>query len=649
MIKYLLNQLARWGLFVILLSACGPVPPSMWVWQRAETGLPRQAIFTTIAVDPADNNRLWAGYYGPGGLASSQDGGQTWQTTPSDFADNPVFDLFVEPAALGQDATTVWAASRDGLLYSRDGSASWQRVETDLSERTAFALAADDIGQLYVGWDGAGVYQRTAPEQAWQSLTTGFEDLATAAVLSLAVSGDGQIIYAGTSGRGVFATSDGGQLWQSAYSGDYVPNVALNPNRPTQAVVSLRDRLLRTTDGGQSWQVLAAASFGWEEIVSLLWLADGTLVAGTGQSRLYVSLDQGESWFERSSLAAWGVIDLTVVDGAVDPLQILAGTWGGLYRSDDGGLSWQNLASSAGVGSPNVRTLLSVAEGPLLGGQMGLFLWDAPTARWVPVSANLPPGGINVLRRDPSHPQVIYAGTSGNGLYRSDDGGARWQQVSASTLGITNLVIDPTQADHLYMLAAWERAYESWDGGQSWQARWTGFGDTLETTSLVIDSETSGRPTTYVGAEWGLYRSQGNEPWEIVGLDIVDQSILTLSSQPNPPALGGGSLLYIGATRGAYRSSDGGRTVRGCVTGEGWGCGLEDISVTAFLFDPVDSQQLYAGTAYHGVYASTDGGQHWQTIGPAELDNELVEALAWGPAGELFVAAAGGVWRGVRP
>jgi photosystem II stability/assembly factor-like uncharacterized protein len=71
--------------------------------------------------------------------------------------------------------------------------------------------------------------------------------------------------------------------------------------------------------------------------------------------------------------------------------------------------------------------------------------------------------------------------------------------------------------------------------------------------------------------------------------------------------------------------------------------------VTAFLFDPVDSQQLYAGTAYHGVYASTDGGQHWQTIGPAELDNELVEALAWGPAGELFVAAAGGVWRGVRP
>jgi photosystem II stability/assembly factor-like uncharacterized protein len=88
--------------------------------------------------------------------------------------------------------------------------------------------------------------------------------------------------------------------------------------------------------------------------------------------------------------------------------------------------------------------------------------------------------------------------------------------------------------------------------------------------------------------------------------------------------------------------------VQGCGAGEGWGCGLEDISVTAFLFDPADPQQLFAATAYQGVYHSADGGQTWRPIGPAEGAGEMIVALAWGAEGDLFAASHGGVWRGVR-
>jgi hypothetical protein len=75
---------------------------------------------------------------------------------------------------------------------------------------------------------------------------------------------------------------------------------------------------------------------------------------------------------------------------------------------------------------------------------------------------------------------------------------------------------------------------------------------------------------------------------------------------------------------------------------------LEEISVTALLAELHDPSQLYAGTAYAGVYQSLDWGHTWQPIGPTELGETVVEGLAWGPDGELFVATASGVWAGER-
>jgi hypothetical protein len=75
---------------------------------------------------------------------------------------------------------------------------------------------------------------------------------------------------------------------------------------------------------------------------------------------------------------------------------------------------------------------------------------------------------------------------------------------------------------------------------------------------------------------------------------------------------------------------------------------LENISVTALLDDPENPGRLYAGTAYQGVYQSEDWGYTWQPIGPEELAEDTIAALAWGPAGELFVAAPSSVWAGER-
>ena len=632
---YRLSLMVLCSFLFLNLTACQTPPPPQWRWQRAEAGLPRQATIVTLASDPTHPNLLWLGYYGPGGLAMSQDGGRTWRVSAAGSDDNPIFDLLFIPSP-GETEDVLWAASRAGLLRSVDAGLNWQPVAQGLPSATAFALAVDASGRLYVGLDDGGIYAQL-PDGGWISLTPE-EPLASAAILSLAVSADGRQLYAGTSGRGVFASRDAGRSWTATYPESYVPNLALNPTHPLEAVASLRDRLVRTGDGGQSWHTLPLP-WARDEIASLLWLADGTLGAGTGRGRLYRSLDGGDSWLEGGAgLPAAGVLDLALTGSG----RLLAATWTGAYASDNGGETWAYLTPSLGV--PNAQTLLTTNDGLLLGTRTGLFGWQPDTRRWRPVPADFPTGGVTSLAMAPSDPQILYAGSSGDGLYRSDDGGAGWRRAPSLGVGIPELAVNPVDADNVHILAAWERTYESRDGGQSWQARWEGLGTTTESVSLAVDPVDPF--TLYLGSETGLYRTRNNEVWRRVGLALADQTVLTLLAQPIPD---GGSVLYIGATRGVYRSLDGGDTIQPGPGESGWGRGLEAKSVTALLADPEQAGRLYAGTAYAGVYQSLDWGQTWQPIGPAELTNDVVEAMAWGAQGELFVATLNGVWVGEQP
>jgi photosystem II stability/assembly factor-like uncharacterized protein len=310
------------------------------------------------------------------------------------------------------------------------------------------------------------------------------------------------------------------------------------------------------------------------------------------------------------------------------------------------------------LGNPNAQALLTTQAGLLLGTRAGLFRWQGDTHRWEVMPGDFPPGGINSLTADPTQPQVFYAGTNGDGLYRSDDGGDSWRQVPSLGMGIPAVAVDPKDSQRLYILAAWERVYESRDGGQSWNARWKGLGDVVETASIAVDPLKS---NVYVGTESGLYRSHDGGFWKFMATTLAHQSILALLTQSAPPSSGGGTILYLGTTQGIYRSMDSGATVQGGgkeqwgrrAAGQEWesdvwGQGLEDVSVTALLADPHDPNRLYAGTAYAGVYQSIDWGHTWQPIGPAELGEDTVKGLAWGPEGALFVATTGGVWMGVR-
>jgi len=609
---------------ILLLGACKAAPA--WRWTRVEAGLPHQGLTLAVAVDPADPARLWAGFYDLGGLASSVDGGQTWQNSPQGRADNPVFDLLVQPA--GQ----LWAATRDGLLYSEDRGASWQPVEASLPGQAAFALAGGGQGRLYAGLDNAGLYQGSDPDMTWLSLNRD-PRLGTAAILAVAASPDERYLYAGTAAQGLFASQDAGQTWSAAFKGAYVPNLAVDPERPEVAIASLRDRLVLTGDGGRSWRELPLA-WAAEDIFALLWASDGHLWAGSRQGRLYQSTDRGDVWTIAGEIPGGsGILDLALAGE-----RLLAATWTGLYATDNGGRDWINLSPTLGL--PNAHTLLAIEHGLLLGTRAGLFRWQSEQDRWQTVADLAAAGQVTALTAT-ADDQILYAGT-GAGLYRSDNGGQNWALVpSDSHIGSQYLAPDPSHEERIYKLAVWERVYKSEDSGQTWQAQWRGLGVTVEGTSLAIDPLNP--HFLYLGSEMGLYRSiQGGDQWHPVAPTLADQTILTIVARPPARAEQSLSTLYLGTTRGLYRSLDGGSTV------EPWGQGLADLSVTALLFDPATPQRLYAGTAFAGIYESTNGGQQWQPIGLNDLNTEIIQALAWGPSGRLFAISLGGVWVGER-
>ena len=149
-----LAAIAYCTFFVLCITACRDVTKgSQWSWERAEAGLPRQAIILAVAADRAHSDHLWAGSYSPDGLAVSRDGGQTWQTDTVGADDNPVFDLLAMPDSAGGK---VWAATRDGLFFRSDDARGWEMAPGRLPRESAFAVATAADGRLYVGFDGSG-------------------------------------------------------------------------------------------------------------------------------------------------------------------------------------------------------------------------------------------------------------------------------------------------------------------------------------------------------------------------------------------------------------------------------------------------------------------------------------------------------------
>jgi photosystem II stability/assembly factor-like uncharacterized protein len=172
----------------------------------------------------------------------------------------------------------------------------------------------------------------------------------------------------------------------------------------------------------------------------------------------------------------------------------------GVYRSKDGGRTWENtgLKESEHIGNIVVHptdpnTVYVAAQGPLWsgGGQRGLYRTTDGGASWEKVLGGGEYTGVNEVRMDPRDPRVLYAATHQryrnvaavvnggpeSGIHKSTDGGTTWREMATGLpeedMGKIGLAISPQDPDVVYAaieLAGRQGAfYRSADGGESWQ------------------------------------------------------------------------------------------------------------------------------------------------------------------------------------
>jgi photosystem II stability/assembly factor-like uncharacterized protein len=463
-------------------------------------------------------------------------------------------------------------------------------------------------------------------------------------------------LYAGTA-EGVFKSDDGGASWRAASSGmpsARVQTIAIDPATPStlyagtltpDGVASVG--IFKSTDGAASWIAINEGLIDPLTGVSPLdvWsLAidpknPGTILAGSRFSEIFKSVDGGVTWQPKTFGGFQYLLETSAFQ--FDPTsssRILAATNPlGLLRSTDGGESWSNYGNVSDpfftlVTDPTTPTTLYAGNT----GGSGIFKTTDSGAHWSMINKGLPgsQGSLPLVRGfavDPSHPANLYAGTYGNGLYRSMDGGLNWSSASGAMRSsfVAAIVVGPSST--LLAGTLFSGVYRSADNAGTWTSSETGL-DIGMVTALLADPGVPG--TVYASAYDGVYKSaDGGGTWPAVNNGLPVAPVTALASRSGTP------LTILAATLGSgvWKSTDGGGTWTSSSQG------LTDSFISSLVVDPSSSSTVYAGTDHSGtasqrVFKSTDGGATWTQTG-LDAGQLPITFLAVNPANASQVLA----------
>jgi photosystem II stability/assembly factor-like uncharacterized protein len=283
----------------------------------------------------------------------------------------------------------------------------------------------------------------------------------------------------------------------------------------------------------------------------------------------------GNAW---TSIGPFGgdVFDMAV--STVDP-QIVFAAAGVPYKSTDGGQNWlvmDNLMnlSPTGIGTIEAASNGSVyASGPYT--YYKIFKSDDNGLTWVQKAIPVNGAGLDIAI-DPVDPNIIYAGltsvigsSTNNVIIKSVDGGDNWSWFNMINIlpvgySVVNLAIDPSDSQIIFAIGnegfSNSIVAATFDGGATWENR---------TGNLPV-----GKPLNY--------------------LAISDQNVFIAGGQ-----------LFGGQVVGVYKTVNYGQSWQNISTG------FPNKVSNAILIDPVNSDKMYVASEGDGIYFTTDGGSNW--------------------------------------
>ena len=601
-------------------------------------------------------------------------------------------------------ATSQLYAAEAPIPASVTGAMEWRQLgpfRGGWATMAAGVPAKPDM--FYIGTAGGGVWKSNDAGRTWQSL---FDQQPASSIGALAVApSDPKVIYVGTgqvaarydvgAGNGVYRSDDGGKHWQHVGldATRHIGKILVDPQHPDTVLVGALGHyfgpnhergVFRSTDGGKSWRqtlsiddntgivdmaadpansaIIYAAAW---QVRNYPWLSYFQPNAGPG-SGLYRSSDGGISWtrlggkgWPSGTLARIGLATASggrvyaVVNDSSSPEQ------SGLYRSDDGGFSWQATSHADWLANdyfsritvdPNDRDRIYSAGQSIRvssdagktwevfkgapGGDDYHYLWINPsdTQRMITASDqgavvtvnggetwgswyNQPTGQFYHLATDNQFPYWIYSGQQDSGTVglasRSDYGALNfrdWHPVGGDERDYD--LPDPANPNIVFgsglggRVSRWNRQTGMVQNVTPWPVNSYGQRPTeykYHYTWITPIAFTAKPPyALYMGAQVLFRSTDQGEHWDVISPELNGKRAGAENCDGNPTAV----------------------EARDC----GYGV------IYSIAPSPRDNNEIWVGTDDGLVQLTRDGGKHWQNVTPKGLP-------AWAKVSTLDVSA----------
>ena len=324
-------------------------------------------------------------------------------------------------------------------------------------------------GVFYAGMPQGGIWKTTSAGVTWFPIFDQETSVDSVGAIQVAPSNP-DIVYAGAGdpiggslGNGVWKSTDAGKTWQHIGLEDSVKitNILVDPTDPNLVIVSaLGDEthhgggLFRSTDGGQTWtSVLKPADYDGTRDLEYAYDDPSVMLAavqGTGGTRgvptagpraktkpaqVFKSTDEGRTWTQIKIPPFEGRVAVAIAMHTKGQRIYIVGNTiedgSGLFRSDDGGATWQHMAGK------DIR--ISNGQGSY---SSGVFV-------------------------DSQNPDIVY--TMSTAMYRSTDGGVTFSAFKGAPGGedYHKLWIDPTNGKRM-LVGSDQGASVTLDDGHTW-------------------------------------------------------------------------------------------------------------------------------------------------------------------------------------
>ena len=230
--------------------------------------------------------------------AATREDGVLWSTDSETWTKGSGISSRVAAIAAHPDGDTAFAGAEDAIYVSRDRGENWEVLPTDVGTGATTGLVIDPANPLvmYAAKQGQGVYRSVDGGLGWQLGNNGLTNW-NADDLDLHPQNPSMLYV--TTYSGVFRSADAGMNWEALDTPTRTTELDIDPTNPDRMIVTTRENgILRSLNGGQTWQPINTGLGDVVEFVSIAIAGDGSGVvyAGSSENGLFTSLDFGDTW-----------------------------------------------------------------------------------------------------------------------------------------------------------------------------------------------------------------------------------------------------------------------------------------------------------------------------------------------------------------